>query len=284
MKKIAILFILSIITINAFTQEVGPTLYPNKSFKGKFYIFWGWNRGYFTDSDIRFKGNNYDFTLFNVVAKDRQTPFGIDPYFTLNKISIPQTNCKIGYFFSKHYDISLGVDHMKYVMQQNQTVKISGYISNSGTVYDGTYNNDDLYITRSFLAFEHTNGLNYINTELDRFDNIINLKKLTHLNIDINTTIGVGAGALLPRTDATLLNYKRNDQFHLAGFGLDAKAGLNITFFKYFFLQSEIKAGYINMPDIRTTEFTTDKAQQHFEFIQTNFLVGVIFPLIKQKS
>ena len=32
--------------------------------KGKFYFYWGGNRGSYTNSDIRFKGANYDFTIY----------------------------------------------------------------------------------------------------------------------------------------------------------------------------------------------------------------------------
>lgn len=35
--------------------------------KGQMFVFWGWNRAGFSNSDIRFKGNGYDFTLNNVV-------------------------------------------------------------------------------------------------------------------------------------------------------------------------------------------------------------------------
>ena len=76
--------------------------------KGKFYVYWGWNRGTFSDSDIHFKGENYDFILSDVVASDRPTRFGFDPYFKLDRITIPQTNVRIGYFSRKLYDFYRG--------------------------------------------------------------------------------------------------------------------------------------------------------------------------------
>lgn len=42
--------------------------------KGTMFVFWGWNRAGFSNSDIRFRGNGYDFTLSNVVAHEA---FGI---------------------------------------------------------------------------------------------------------------------------------------------------------------------------------------------------------------
>ncbi len=39
--------------------------------KGKFFVYWGWNWANYSNSDIRFKGTNYDFTLSNVKALAR---------------------------------------------------------------------------------------------------------------------------------------------------------------------------------------------------------------------
>lgn len=167
---------------------------------------------------------------------------------------------------------------MKYVVQANQTVKISGNIDGTGTVYDGTYSNDDIVITEDFMMFEHTDGLNYPNIEFRRFDEIINLNK-----VRIGITEGIGVGALYPKTNTTLLNNDRYDEFHLAGYGLSAVVGLNVTFFKYFFVQSEFKGGFISMPDIRTTMSKTDKASQSFFFTQLNIVFGATLNFKKDK-
>ena len=241
------------------------------------YVYWGWNRGWYSASDINFNGDDYDFTLSGVIAKDRQTPFSLDAYLNPVLISIPQTNFRIGYFFKEHYDISFGVDHMKYVVQQDQTVEISGQISGTGTIYDGIYENDDILIEEGFLLFEHTDGLNYLNVEFRRFDNIFDFHK-----VKINLTEGLGAGALMPKTNATLLNNERNDEFHLAGYGLGAVLAANITFGNVFFIQSELKGGFIGMPDIRTTQLISDRASQNFFYSQLNFVLGVTIDLNKK--
>jgi len=106
--------------------------------KGKLFIYWGWNRANYSNSDIHLTGNNYDFTLKNVVAYDRPTAFTF-AYFNPVKITIPQTNFRIGYFLNDHYTVSIGVDHMKYVVKSYQTVKINGEI-NAGTPFDRIYN------------------------------------------------------------------------------------------------------------------------------------------------
>ncbi|SFS30232.1 hypothetical protein [Lutibacter maritimus] len=272
MKKIflAVVFLSSIMVFSQETNynDAGPN-------KGKFFAFWGWNRGHFSRSDITFKGDNYNFILSDVAAKDKPKPFGIY-YFKIDEVTIPQTNFRIGYFIKENYTISLGVDHMKYVMKNDQTVKINGTI-NLGGDFDGTYSNDDIVLTEDFLLFEHTDGLNYVNAEFSRFDNLDNWLKFKVKNIDINLTEGVGVGILYPKTNTTLLGKERYDEFHVSGYGVSAHAGLNITFFKHFFIQSNLKVGYINMQDIRTTANKSDSASQHFTFLENMYVLGARF-------
>jgi hypothetical protein len=236
---------------------------------GRFYIGWGWNREWFTKSDIRFQGKDYDFELQNVVSRDKPAKFSINRYLNPANISIPQYTFRMGYFINNRYEVSVGVDHMKYVMVQNQTVKINGKIENSQTDYNKTYTNEDLVLAEDFLKFEHTDGLNYLNAAVRKSKPFFRRKAIVVQHI-----IGVEGGALMPRTDATLLNNPRHDAWHFAGFGISFIQGLNVTFYKHLFLQGEIKEGFISMPDIRTTSDKADKASQHFFFFQYNWWLG----------
>ena len=242
--------------------------------KGKFFVYWGWNWSSYSDSDIRFRGENYDFTLSNVKAGDRPTKFSFNDYFNPGRVTIPQTNYRIGYFFKENYTISIGVDHMKYVMTANQDVTINGVINVGNTTYDNTYTNETIKLTEDFLEFEHTDGLNYVSAEIKRFDDISSWFGLDMENLQINLTEGVGVGILYPRSNTSLLGSERYDEFHLSGYGMSMGVGLNITFLKHFFLQFDAKGGYINMSDIRTTQNPIDKASQSFYFFENTLLIG----------
>jgi hypothetical protein len=273
MRLIGILFFLFLsTTIQA--QEVETA----KTNKGEIYGFWGWNRGWFTNSDIHFTGDAYDFTLTDVVATDRQTAFDAGVYFGITTITIPQTNFRIGYFITENIDVSFGVDHMKYVMVELQETQITGTINN-GTDFDGTYNNTPYSIDQNFLKFEHTDGLNYLNVEVTYNKNVLDLFHIKNnpSKIEINYLAGAGLGAMMPKSNVTLMNKIRHDEFHFSGYGLGAKVGLNITFYNYFFIRSEYKGGFINMPDIRTTPDPSDRASQHFWFTQLNINFGFSF-------
>lgn|SRR5690554_1428839 len=280
--KILLIVFFSILNWNSYSQNDLSSLYTTHN-KGKFFFSWGGNREAFTKSDITFKGENYNFTLNDVKAHDRPKGWHID-YINPKRLSIPQTNLKIGYFISDKYYLAFGVDHMKYIMTHNQYVNINGYINlpadELGSNYNGNYQNESIQMTDDFLLFEHTDGLNYVYFEFGRFDDISHLFGISNTDkLQINITEGFGFGALYPKTNTTLLEKTRYDEFHIAGYGLSLNAGLNLTFFKYFFVQGNLKGGFINMPDIRTTHNTKDSASQHFMYIQTIVSAGGIFKI-----
>ncbi|MDI1256114.1 MAG: hypothetical protein PSV16_08415 [Flavobacterium sp.] len=251
--------------------------------KGKFFISWGGNRESYSKSDVRFWGKDYDFTIENMEAHDKGKGYNID-YVNPGRMTIPQTNFRMGYFINDHYSIAIGWDHMKYVMTTNQIAAIYGTINlpadDEASMYNGTYTHTPTVITKDMLQYEHTDGLNYINTEFSRHDDLSHLLRLPNIDkFQINLTEGVGAGILFPKTNTTLLGKERHDDFHVSGYGVSAKAGINFTFYKYFYIQGEIKGGYINMQDIRTTKSTDDHAAQQFFFFQRIIAVGGIFKL-----
>tara|TARA_B110000211_G_C13949939_1_gene495673 strand:+ start:165 stop:1004 length:840 start_codon:yes stop_codon:yes gene_type:complete len=267
----------SVVIILLFTSFIGKASNDSiftfwnikESNKGKMFLYWGYNRAAYSTSDIKFKGRDFDFELKDVKANDRQTPFNWNEYFHPSNLTIPQTNLKFGYFFSDKYSFSIGVDHMKYVLDNSQIGTITGTIT--GTIHDGVYNQDQKPLDIGFITYEHTDGLNYLNIEFNRFDGLVKTKKWFHLQ----SVLGVGAAALMPKTRAILMGRGHHDEFHLAGIGVNIKTGLNLSIGKYFFIQTEGKLGYINMPDIRITEFSDEKASQQFTFAEYTILVGL---------
>lgn len=280
MKQSFLMVVLSFCVFSQYTFSQETVETPEKYTahnKGKFYIYWGGNRETYSKSDIHFYGADYDFTIYDVEAHDKPKGWHVD-YINPGRMTIPQTNFRLGYFISDHYNISIGVDHMKYVMFQDKRVKYSGYYPNQGT-YNEDPNNSQLTLTEDFLTFEHTDGLNYVNTEFSRVDDVTAklFKTWNTDKIQINITEGIGAGLLYPKTNAKVFKKERHDDFHVSGYGMSAKAGLNFTFFKHYFIQTELKGGYINMNDIRTTHESIDRAEQHFWFLQSVITFGGIF-------
>lgn len=256
-------------------DAVNPDLYTAHN-KGKFYISWGGNRAKYSKSDITFTGEGHEFTLHDVPAHDKPKGWHID-YLNPTRMTIPQTNLRVGYFLTDKYNISVGVDHMKYVMYQDRAVDLTGTYPNMGS-FDESLPNGQVNLTEKFLTFEHTDGLNYISADINRVDDISKLFTINNTDaIQVNTTYGVGGGVLYPKTNAQLLSMDRHDNFHISGFGVSAKAGLNVTFFKHFYVQVEAKGGYIDMNKIHVTEDDSWMAKQHFFFVELPIVFGTIF-------
>src|SRR5690349_17704858 len=122
MKKL--LFLAScLFLLNTALKAQENNALPNQSTKGTFYITWGYNKDYFSKSDLHFRNSGsdqYNFTLYDVKAKDRP---GFKDIFNAN-ISIPQYVYRLGYFFGgeKNLGIEINFDHTKYVMRDDQTL------------------------------------------------------------------------------------------------------------------------------------------------------------------
>ncbi len=241
--------------------------------KGKWYFYYGWNRATYTTSDYRLTGNGYDFTLRNVKANDTQSELGIDPYLHPTNWSVPQTNIRMGYYFTDTLSLSFGNDHMKYIMEQNQTVRFEGNI-NTGGNFDGVQDGDDITLTDDLLIFEHTDGLNYFSFELEKFLPLWSNRTGEHA---LSIFTGPGVAIIYPKTNATLFGQSRYDEFNIAGYGFSMKAGLEFIFYERFFSRLVVKYGEIRMDNVRTTSNSSDKLSQKFNFSEAYLVFGGMF-------
>lgn len=160
---------------------------------------------------------------------------------------------------------------MKYVMNAYQTVTISGTINTpEAGNFNGIYNNQEIVLSKDFLQFEHTNGLNYVNFDLERTETLW-VGKINH--VSLGAVVGLGAGIMYPKSDIKLFG-KGQDRWHLAGYGVSSHAGLRLEFLKNMYLQAQFDYGFINMPDILTTVDNNARAKQHFFYSEETVVIG----------
>lgn len=245
---------------------------PGQFKKGEFYLSWGYNRAFYSKSDIHFIGLGSDFTFSDVVAKDRPTPFNFQDYFVA--ITIPQFVASGGYFFRDNWALSFNTDHMKYVMVNDQESILNGNISStSSSSYAGTYQDKPMVISDTLLRYEHTNGLNYINIGLDYYHS---LWKSTKNQMQLAFVPGIDVAMLYPRSDVDLFNIEGSNVFHVAGWGASLRAGLRFNLTKNLYLLWNNKGGFIGLPNV-LCDINKYKAEQHFFFYQTAFSLGYSF-------
>ncbi len=267
-------------------QKIGKSIFfktnpRNFSRKGEWFIHWGWNFSSYATSDINFKGPGYDFTLKEVKARDRPSKLSTD-YINPLELTTPQFNFRFGYYIKDNYSISLGWDHMKYVVDIPQTVKVDGFInpiiSNPGIptgTTAGVYSNTPLTLTADILTFEHTDGFNYVSTELERYDDIWVAKSQKNM---LTLETGIGVGVMIPRSDVRLFGVGENNFWNFSGYGISLKAGLKFHFTKKFYIQNTTKIGYTDQWAIHTTgRNDIDLASQKIRYVENFTALGFQF-------
>ncbi len=241
----------------------------------RFYFYWGYNRATFARSDIHFAGREYDFTLYDVEATDRPTKFNFKTYFSPTTISIPQYNYRLGFFLTRRVALSVGVDHLKYVVVNDQTVRMSGVIDEQVSHrYAGSYLRRPIRLSDNFVRFEHTDGLNLVNLDLEYHLPVL---RLARPYLALHVMAGLGGVCVVARTDAHVFGYGLNNKFHLAGYSLAGKTGLRLYVLKRLFLMAETKVGYLTLPNILLRNEQPERADQNIFFWEKMGAVGFDF-------
>lgn len=261
---------------------VGCVLGQSICDKGSFFLYWGYNRACYSWSDIHFDGPGYDFTLRHVRAADRPSTFSAALYFGPTTLWIPQYNYRAGWYFHDRWSVSLGLDHMKYVVRQGQTVTMDGHVDGTRSItYTTQEGSHDVQLEQDFLKFEHTDGLNLLSVDLDHYDLLWESKSS---KFRLRAFEGVHAGPVIPRSDVRLLGEGINNRFNVAGYGLGAQVGLQLNFLRHLFIRNTVKGGYIDLPHVLTTGNDEDHANQHFWFLQHSIVLGGQFRIGARSS
>lgn len=257
------IFLFSIIGCLCISSVASAQLFKKLSLSG-IYLQWGYNRDWFSRSDIHFKnGNQYDFTVHQVTASDRPDFEGF--WRTPLDITIPQNSFRIGFYINKKHThaVEINFDHAKYVMDDYKVRRISG------TIYGQTFDKDTLMVP-NFVHFEHTNGANFYHF------NYVSQIVLTH-NKKKNRMVTsfiykLGAGFVMPKSDITIMGKRLDNRYHIAGYIVSAEAGGRYYPFRNLFLELNIKGGFANYLNTLTVE--GGKASHKFYYTEVIGLVG----------
>jgi hypothetical protein len=245
--------------INKLSQQIDDILKTDPPKKKRYiYFTWGYNRGFHSKSDATFTTKDGTFTIHDAVGYDRPSKDWKD-YVYPERIPIPQYNLRIGYQLNEKWDIVAGLDHMKWVFDNNLKYEISGDYNHTLFVPDPS-GDPALLMGKTFdevkqtgdarwLSFEHTNGYNYAHLGAVYKTNLFTSK---NGDFKIETGLGAGAGLMIPQTTVkyhqdSWWNWKGVDNnFHIAGFGAHAEAKVQFSY-KNFFLEPVVRGTYIKV-------------------------------------
>lgn len=277
--KNTLLILLIFVSLPNFAQDNGRFVGNNK--KGQFFLYWGYNRAIFTKSTMKIKGDQYDFELSKVKAVDRPEKFSFNSYFNPKLFTIPQFNLRAGYYFKDNYEVSIGYDHMKYVVSDNQRVAINGYISPSSNAnLNGTFQeNDSITLSGNNFHYENTDGLNFGRIQVGRTD-----CWWSNNWFAINTWYAASAGIIITKNDFYWDGVMLYNKFNLSGYGVAAHFSVRADFFKHFFLMTEVGGGFIHLPNVNTHDAVKGKTQHAFGYGDMKITIGAIFGFKKKKK
>ena len=274
MKKVLFVILLFLIALPAMAQRKRNKP-KNSHARGTLDFYWGYNHSAYTKSDLQLIGEGYDFTLSKVAAEDRPEPFS-SVYFNPTKITIPQFNIRLGYNFWNNFNLSLGYDHMKYVIRNNQYVSINGYVTPGiDEQWSGNYNGETVPLNDKHFHYENSDGLNYIRLQLTRVDQWYRTKKTAWFAI--NSLMGVSTGMVLSFNDLNFAGDFTRRTISASGYGISGHLGVRFEFWRHLFVQTNLAGGFIHQVNVKTRPTGTDHAKQRFGYIASETVVGFLF-------
>lgn len=252
--------LIGLFSIMLFSSVAEAQLFKSLSISGV-YAQWGYNREWYSKSNIHLKGADYDFTIHHATAVDKPDFQAI--WKVPHHVTIPQTNFRIGVYLTQdqRHAIEINFDHTKYIMEDNKTRRISGHIH--GRAVDM-----DTLITPNFVHFEHSDGANFLQI------NYVGQRELyTYKNRKLFSWVHkLGAGIVIPKSNVTIMGKQLDNRFHISGYVMSAETGIRYYVFRNFFLEFTGKAGFANYTNALTVE--SGKANHKFTYVEVIGLIG----------
>ncbi|MEY2828619.1 MAG: hypothetical protein RIQ33_477 [Bacteroidota bacterium] len=239
----------------------------------RFFLYWGYNRSFYSNSNVHLKGNNFDLTFYQLKAKDKPYPFNLKNYIDPTSIWVPQYNYRVGYFINDKVSISIGLDHMKYVVDGTQTAVVSG--STVGANFSEQPKFDSVFSGKAmplngFMYLDHTNGLNLISLDIDYRSTIFKRKK-----IEINLKSGFGIAEMVTKSELHLMGYGVDNEFNLCGFGISSYQGIELVIGKHFFIRPQVRFGWIDLTGfLLNGRYDSGRGYQNFAFVDGMIVAG----------
>jgi hypothetical protein len=247
-------------------QEAAPAQSPPKKAstpRRDFFVSWGYNGDSYTKSDLHISqpslGN--DFTFVGVQARDSKAWTEVFSH----SLFVPQYNLRAGIFFNERWGLEMALDHMKWIVRQDQAVGMTGTLNGANV-------DTQVTLTPDVLRYQLNNGANPI------FFNVI---RRVRLRGEPGRTGSVfflpkaGGGFAVPHTENTLFgqpNEKGFQFFH--GWDLDAAAAVRVHIFKRLYVEVEEKALYVRYFGVKVDQGTMQHSVKAAEF---SFHFGVAF-------
>ena len=253
----------------------------NSTFAGNFNFSIGLGSNFYSKSNLKFSGSGYDFSLDDVALWQNSPAFSMPDF---SKLLSNQYNISVGYNIRRGVNLSLGIDRLKYGIKPGQSVFLNGYVSSEiDTVSNlsGQYTDELINLDSARIQFGSDVGMSFVSIELNLMQNLYRTKRR---NFVVNAIYGIGAGVLHTNSTFNFGGFEESKS-SLSGFGVNANAGLRFEFFKYFYVQPNLSASFLDQISVRTHQNATKNTVSHlFGAFNSSISAGFIIYLKSKKD
>src|SRR5436190_677548 len=130
----------------AFNHAAAAPPAANAAAAGRdFFFSWGYNGDRYANSGLHFKqpSLNNDYTLVDVHARDSKAWTSLFHH----SLFVPQYNIRFGMFFNDKVGLEVALDHIKWIVRQDQTVNVTGTMN-------GAHVDTQLTLTPDVLRYQ----------------------------------------------------------------------------------------------------------------------------------
>ena len=253
----------------------------NSAYAGNVNFSVGLGSNFYSNSTLKFIGSGYNFSLEKVGLWQNSPAFSMPDF---SKMLSNQYAISVGYNIRRGVNISLGIDRFKYGIKPNQSVYLTGFVSSEvDTVSNlsGQYTDELINLDSARIQFGSDVGMSFVNFELNLIQNLYRTKRR---NFVVNAIYGIGAGVLHTNSTFNFGGFEENKR-SLSGFGVNANAGLRFEFFKYFYLQTNLSATFLDQISVHTHQNAVKNMVSHFfGAYNTSISAGFILYLKSKKD
>ena len=247
--------------------------------RGTMFGHWGYNRAFYTKSTIQFEGSGFDFEAKGLKAQDSPGTFNAD-YFNPLTITKQQYNARLGYYVRNYWAVSIGIDHLKYVMNDGNVTSLTGNVGNDMPPGDFPTGNvlDTLIVTdKSIFHYANSVGLNNISIEVTRSDP---LWASAEEKITASTHYGLRLGGLVSFNNFRYGGIDDERVASFSGYAVSANFGLRLEFLKHLYLQANVNTGFMHQVAVRTRINDPGAFARHaYGFAQLDLVFGFLLYL-----
>jgi hypothetical protein len=213
------------------TQAPAPASTQPETTGREYFVSWGYNGDGYTKSDMHFTqptlGN--DFTLAGVQARDSKG--WTDGLFS-HSLTVPQYNVRFGVFFNERWGGELAFDHFKWIVREDQQVRMTGTLN--GLPVDA-----DVVLTEDMLRYQLNNGANPIFFNVLRRFKLVDRPSRTG---NLAILLKAGGGFAIPHTENTVFGVPNEKGFQFfQGWNLDAGAAVRAHLWRGLYFEFEDK-------------------------------------------